>query len=76
MIPKIVPIGTPNLKDVPASLRMLAEQIESGIVPEAEHIIVVAMTDGDMAVYGYGTVENRAHEIGCLQMAIIKMATE
>jgi hypothetical protein len=76
MIPKIVPIGTPNLKEVPASLRMLAEQIESGKVPKAEHVIIVAVSDGDMQIYGYGTVENRAHEIGCLHMAILKLATE
>ena len=76
MTAKIVPIGTPNLMDVPASLRMLADKMESTDEPNADHVIVVSMTGGDMRIYGYGAVEGRAHEIGCLHMAIIKMATE
>lgn len=76
MTAKIVPIGTPNLMDVPASLRMLADKMESSDEPNADHVIVIAMKDGDMMIYGYGTVEGRAHEIGCLHMAIIKMVTE
>lgn len=73
---KVIPIGTPNLQDVPASLRRLADMIEAGTEPKADHAIVVAMTDGNIAIYGYGNVGDRAHEAGCLQMAVIKLATE
>lgn len=76
MKPKIVPIGTPNLMDVPASLRMLADQIESGEVPKSDHAIIISSCDGELSIYGYGAVKDRAHEIGCLQMAMIKLATK
>ncbi len=73
---KVIPIGTPNLKDVPASLRRLAEMLESGDEPEAMHAIVVAVDGyGEIRVYGYGEVGARAHEVGTLQMAVLKLAT-
>lgn len=75
MTAKVVPIGTPNLMDVSESLRMLADQIADGEVPKADHVIVVAMANGAIDIYGYGEVGTRAHEIGCLHMAIIKLAT-
>jgi len=73
---KVIPIGTPNLKDVPASLRRLAEMLENGEEPEAMHAIVVAVDGfGEIRVYGYGAVGTRAHEVGTLQMAALKLAT-
>ena len=36
----LVDIGTPNLKDVPVSLRRLASQIEDGITEPAIHAIL------------------------------------
>jgi hypothetical protein len=72
---KVIPIGTPNLKDVPASLRMLAEKIESGDLPEAVHAIVVAVdADEAITIYGYGEVGTRAHTVGTLQMAVVNLA--
>lgn len=71
----VVRLATPNLKDVPNSLRNLAEVFEEGDEFQAEHAIVVAVdADGELRTYGYGAVGNRAHEIGVLQMAIIQMA--
>ena len=73
---KVIPIGTPNLKDVPASLRMLAEKIESGDLPGAVHAIVVAVdADEAITIYGYGEVGTRAHAVGTLQMAVVNLAT-
>ena len=60
---KLIPIGTPNLKDVPASLRRLADMLEKGDEPEAMHAIIVAVDGyGEIRVYGYGAVGVRAHE--------------
>lgn len=73
---KVIPIGTPNLKDVPDSLRLLAEMLENGKEPEAMHAIVVAVdVHGEIRVYGYGAVGGTAHEVGTLQMAVLKLAT-
>lgn len=73
---KVIQLGTPNLKDVPASLRRLAELLESGEEPEACHAIVVAVDGyGEIRVYGYGEVGTRANEIGTLYTAILKLAT-
>ena len=73
---KLIPIGTPNLKDVPASLRRLADMLEKGDEPEAMHAIVVAVDGyGEIRVYGYGAVGVRAHEVGTLYMAALKLAT-
>jgi len=70
---KVIPIGTPNLLDVPASLRRLAEMLESGDEPGAMHAIVVAVDgSGEIRVYGYGKVGTRAHEVGTLQMAVFQ----
>jgi hypothetical protein len=74
---KVVQIGTPNLKDVPASLRLLADGIEEGEEPEAVHVIVVAVDgSGDIRVYGYGEVGTSENEIGTLFKAALKMAID
>lgn len=71
----IIPIPTYNLKDVPASLRRLADGLEQGEDPEAVHAMVVAVGHSDeMRIYGYGEVGTLAHEVGTLQMAALKLA--
>ena len=68
--PKLVQIGTPNLRDVPASLRRLADQIEAGECPAAEAAIVVAVDpDEEITIYGYGSVGSVAAVIGNLFLA-------
>ena len=72
----VVDIPTPDLMDVPASLRRLADLIESGEEPAYTHAIVVCESDdGRMRLYGYGKVGDRAREIGTLYMAALQMAT-
>lgn len=72
---KVVKLEQPNLRDVPASLRRLAQQMEDGTVNAATHAIVVAVdANGEIEVYGYGDIGNRAHEVGVLQMAAMSLA--
>ena len=77
---EVVRFPTPNLKDVPASLRRLADFLESESAQELQitHAIVVASSNvtGDLNVYGYGSIENRAHEVGILQMASLQLAMD
>ena len=72
---QVVKLDTPNLRDVPASLRLLADKIESGEVPTSVHAIVVSEDEnGELDLYFYGSVGRVANEVGMLQMAVIKMA--
>lgn len=65
--PKIVDIGTPNLRDVTAGLRRLSDQIEAGECPAAEAAIVVAVDpDEEVVIYRYGAVGSVAAVIGNL----------
>ena len=49
----LIPIGVPNLKDVPDSLRRLADMLEKGDEPRAMHAMVVAVdVDGDGEIGG------------------------
>ena len=68
---RLVPIGTPNLRDVPAGLRLLAEKLESGDVPAGETAVVVVVSpDGGLEVYGYGALGLTSTVVGTLQLAI------
>ena len=59
---KAVPIGTPNLRDVPDALRRLADRLEVGDERPTTHAIVVLVDEhGEIRVYGYGDVGNRAN---------------
>ena len=65
--PKIVQIGTPNLRDVPEALRRLADQIDAGECEAAESAIVVLVDqNGDRGVYGYGAIGTTAAVVGNL----------
>lgn len=67
---KVVPLGTHNVKDVPASLRKLAKAMEEGKVPNPIHAIVVSVDEnGDMFLFHYGTSTTVSQEIGTLFMA-------
>lgn len=71
----VTPIGTPNLKDVPGSLRRLADLIESGTEGKIVRAIVIAVDDeGEIITYGYGEIGTRDQETGTIFMAAIKMA--
>ena len=50
--------------------------MDNGSEPEAERAIVVSVdSGGEIRVYGYGAVGLRAHEVGTLYMAALKLAT-
>ena len=72
--PTLVQINTPNLRDVPAGLRRLADLIEAGECPAAKAAIVVAVDPEDIAIYGYGSVGSNAECIGILFKAAILLA--
>lgn len=71
----VVQLGVPNLKAVPESLRALADAIDRGDQPEAVHCLVVALDEhGEISIYAYGKVGDRAHEVGTLYMASMQLA--
>ena len=72
---KLVELKQPNLMDVPAGLRRLADQMDRGEAGKAVHAIVVAVdANGELDCYGFGEVGDRAHETGLLQLGVIHMA--
>lgn len=72
---KIVEINRPNLKDVPKSMRMLAELIESGKEPNSTHAIVVSIDENhDIHIYEYGASNTIEHAIGVLWRVITKLS--
>lgn len=67
---ELVPIGAPNLRDVPASLRRLADQLESGEQPAAEAAIVVLVeASKNLQVYPMGSALSDAAVVGTLHFA-------
>jgi hypothetical protein len=73
---KIVSLPQPDLMNVPASLRRLADQMEIGEMMGAVRALVVAVdANGELSIFGYGEVGDRASEVGLLYMAAIEMAT-
>lgn len=73
----IVPLPQPNLMDVPASLRMLADKIDKGEVTAPVHAIVVCEdANGQVACFGYGAIGDTKSEVGLLTMAAMGMAIE
>ena len=75
---KAVPIGVPNLKDVPRMLRNLADQIESGSKPALDMAVLVARQehDGGVVVFGWGEVPNAVTACGLLQWGIQRIVVE
>ena len=72
--PTLVPIGTPNLMDVPAALRRLAGELESGDEPGAVCALVVLVdADGEIVINGYGKVGTAATIIGNLHLAMMQL---
>lgn len=71
--PKLVEVtndGRPSLNDIPARLRLLADNIERGEFPECETAIVVINKDGWPDVLQYGNIENTNHPMIQLQLAL------
>lgn len=67
---KVVPIGTPNLKEVPNNLRALADRLESGDYQQAAAAIAIVIgEDGDMRIYGYGERMSPLEMQGWMAMA-------
>ena len=75
---KAVPIGVPNLRDVPRMLRNLAEQIESGHKPALDMAVMVARQehDGGVVVFAWGDVPNAVTACGLLQWGIQRIVIE
>ena len=66
-----VPIGVPNLRDVPRMLRKLADDIDAGRKPALDMAVLVGREDGgDIACYGWGDVPNAITAVGLLHWGI------
>lgn len=64
---EIVKLNTPNLRDVPAGLRRLADQMEAGQVPAAKHAVVIITTeDNEKTFYLYGETVTYEHVAGLM----------
>ena len=76
---KVVPIGTNNLRDIPAMLRNLAndiEKVEGNYADIAGVVTVVRFNDYRVMVFGHGE-ENYDTSIVALElgkMALLKMS--
>ena len=68
---KIVSLDQLNLMDIPGCLHRLADNLESNV---SHAIIILENNQGDLQVFGYGEVGNRAQEVGTLNMAALQMA--
>jgi len=63
--------------NVPASLRKLADMMESGELPPSIRVGIVSADDeGNLSVYGYGKIGDRASEAGFLMMGSVKIAND
>lgn len=65
---KVVPLPVLDLREIPANLRRLADEIEKGETPHAA-IVVLGMKDGEAQVYGYGPNMDGLRLLGWLQLA-------
>lgn len=74
---KIVELNKPNLKNVPQSMRRLAELIEGEDEPNSKHAVVISVDDeNDIHVYEYGETNTRDHVIGLLFRTITKLSND
>jgi len=72
---KLVVLDTPNLRDVPAGLRRLADDLEHGRAMAVEAIIITRDADDHMRYYSYGNIVDVAHGIGMLHIAAVALAS-
>jgi hypothetical protein len=61
-----------NAADIPAMLRMAADNIESGRTPTQAIVAVVVDIDGDISVLGWGET-NSMDTLATLQLGIANM---
>lgn len=58
MIAEVIPISIPNLTDIPAMLRCVADQIEVGDWGKVETAFLVIPREGDFPrLFGWGAIE-------------------
>ncbi len=74
---KAIPIGVPNLRDVPGMLSKLADDIDAGRKPSIDMAVLVGrQTDGSIVCYGWGDVPNMVTAVGLLQWGIAHLIHE
>jgi hypothetical protein len=66
---KVVPFTSPNLRDIPAMLRLFADDIEAGKHGEISKVMMAAMDSDECAVFGFGDVGSLAESIGIFHLA-------
>ena len=59
--------GRPSLSDIPARLRLLADELPEGVNAA---VVVLQMEDGSTQVYGYGDTPTRYCAAGILSAGI------
>lgn len=74
---KPVPIGVPNLRDVPEMLRKFADDIDKGIRPPIDMAVLIGHQEsGDVIVCSWGDVPNVVTACGLLQWGIHSLVVE
>jgi len=72
---KVVKLEIPNLMNVTANLRRLADMMENGEVSKANSVVVIGIDEkGELEIYGYGEIENRLSTIGLLHLAMLRLS--
>jgi len=66
VVAEIVPIGVPNLADIPAMLERLAAMIRGGEVECPTEVVVVAKIPNDVRGFNYGGDGSTISVIGIL----------
>jgi hypothetical protein len=72
---RVVPIDTPNLNDVPAMLRRLADKIERGEKPALLQAVLVGTVagTGETEVWSWGECPNVQQAVGLLHWGIDRL---
>lgn len=65
----------PNIKDVPNSLRRLADDMEAGRESSPEYALMLCEKDSEMTMYLYGDELEIRQVVGILSIAAANLAT-
>lgn len=68
--------GRPSLNDIPARLRLLADEIQRGEYPECETCLIVLNKEGWPDVLQYGNADGMNHPMILFQLALTFITTK
>lgn len=69
-------IYSSNFRDVAATLRQLADRVETGDLQGTDELVIVAMTPSGLEVFGLGSVDAvNAHYLLCCGAAKLQAPT-